>query len=96
MSQSIFRTKPLAKLLEKGYIKETGKKDLQMNPFIACCGLDCEKCEARLATINNDDSLRKKSRQGMVRTQQSGNHAAANINQFIACETDAKCVYLSR
>ena len=54
MSQSIFRTKPLAKLLEKGYIKETGKKDLQMNQFIACCGLDCEKCEARLATINNE------------------------------------------
>jgi hypothetical protein len=31
-----------------------------MNPYIACCGLDCEKCEARLATINNDDTLRKK------------------------------------
>lgn len=31
-----------------------------MNPFIACCGLDCEKCEARLASINNDDSLREK------------------------------------
>ena len=31
-----------------------------MNNFIACCGLDCEKCEARLATINNDDILRAK------------------------------------
>jgi len=31
-----------------------------MNPYIACCGLDCEKCEARLATINNDDALREK------------------------------------
>lgn len=31
-----------------------------MNMFIACCGLDCEKCEARLATINNDNDLRKK------------------------------------
>ena len=31
-----------------------------MNPYIACCGLDCEKCEARLATINNDDRLREK------------------------------------
>ena len=31
-----------------------------MNSFIAYCGLDCEKCEARLATINNDDGLRKK------------------------------------
>ena len=31
-----------------------------MNKFIAYCGLDCEKCEARVATINNDDSLRTK------------------------------------
>lgn len=31
-----------------------------MNKFIAYCGLDCEKCEARIATINNDDSLRQK------------------------------------
>ena len=29
-----------------------------MNKFIAYCGLDCEKCEARIATINNDDILR--------------------------------------
>ena len=31
-----------------------------MSKFIAYCGLDCEKCEARLATINNDDELRAK------------------------------------
>ena len=31
-----------------------------MNPFIAYCGLDCEACEARLATIGDDDGLRKK------------------------------------
>ena len=31
-----------------------------MNKFIAYCGLDCEKCEARIATINNDDELRVK------------------------------------
>lgn len=31
-----------------------------MNSYIACCGLDCEKCEARLATINNDNILREK------------------------------------
>lgn len=32
-----------------------------MNKLIACCGLDCEKCDARRATINNDDELRKKT-----------------------------------
>lgn len=31
-----------------------------MNPFIAYCGLNCETCDARLATIHNDNELRKK------------------------------------
>ena len=31
-----------------------------MKNLIAYCGLDCGTCEARLATINNDDELRKK------------------------------------
>ena len=31
-----------------------------MKDCIAFCGLNCENCEARLATINNDDALRKK------------------------------------
>ena len=31
------------------------------NLLIACCGLDCSQCEARLATINNDEELRKKT-----------------------------------
>ena len=30
-----------------------------MSRLIAKCGLDCEKCEARIATINNDDELRE-------------------------------------
>ena len=35
------------------------KKEEFMNRYIAYCGLDCEKCEARIATINNDNNLRK-------------------------------------
>ena len=31
-----------------------------MNKYIAYCGLDCENCEARIATINNDEALRRK------------------------------------
>ena len=31
-----------------------------MRDFIAYCGLDCEKCEVRLATIQNDDAQRQK------------------------------------
>ena len=38
---------------------DCSKEDLIMNDYIAYCGLDCETCEARLATVNNDDELRK-------------------------------------
>ena len=31
-----------------------------MNEYIAYCGLDCETCEARLATVNKDDALRQR------------------------------------
>jgi hypothetical protein len=30
-----------------------------MNKLIACCGLNCETCEARIATVKDDDQLRK-------------------------------------
>ncbi len=30
-----------------------------MDKLIAYCGLDCEKCEARMATINDDDNMRQ-------------------------------------
>ena len=32
-----------------------------MNDMIAYCGLDCEKCDAYLATINDDQSMREKT-----------------------------------
>ena len=32
----------------------------KMNKFTAYCGLNCESCEARLATVNNDYELVKK------------------------------------
>ena len=31
-----------------------------MDRLIACCGLDCGKCEARRATLEDDDALRVK------------------------------------
>lgn len=30
-----------------------------MEKIISCCGLDCATCDARIATIRNDDVLRK-------------------------------------
>ena len=32
-----------------------------MNKMIAYCGLDCEKCDAYIATKNNDQALREKT-----------------------------------
>lgn len=32
-----------------------------MNQLIGCCGLDCETCDARIATITNDNTLREKT-----------------------------------
>ena len=31
-----------------------------MDKFIAYCGLDCETCEARIATVTDDNVLREK------------------------------------
>ena len=31
-----------------------------MKDYIAYCGLDCEGCEARLATVHDDNELRRK------------------------------------
>ena len=31
-----------------------------MNDYIAYCGLDCKTCEARIATVNDDNDLRAK------------------------------------
>lgn len=32
-----------------------------MKQMIGYCGLDCEKCDAKLATVNNDQALREKT-----------------------------------
>ena len=32
-----------------------------MNQLIGCCGLDCETCDARIATLTNDSALREKT-----------------------------------
>lgn len=32
-----------------------------MKQLIACCGLDCEGCDARIATVGNDNELREKT-----------------------------------
>jgi len=31
------------------------------NQLISCCGLNCETCDARIATMKDDDNLRKET-----------------------------------
>jgi len=31
------------------------------NQLIACCGLDCGRCDARIATVTHDEALREKT-----------------------------------
>ncbi len=33
---------------------------MTMKELIACCGINCELCEARIATLNDDNEMRKK------------------------------------
>ena len=40
------------------FMEETMKNK---NQLIGCCGLDCEKCDARIATFTNDNALREKT-----------------------------------
>lgn len=32
-----------------------------MEKVISCCGLNCATCDARIATLNNDDELRRQT-----------------------------------
>ena len=52
-----------------------------MRDMIAYCGLDCEKCDAYLATIHNDYALREKT----ARLWAELNHAPI-LPEHINCE----------
>lgn len=60
--------------------------------MIAYCGLDCEKCDAYIATIHHDDALREKT----ARLWAELNHApiTAEMIHCMGCRTDgAKTPY---
>jgi len=66
-----------------------------MKTMIAICGLDCEKCDAYLATINNDQALREKT----AKLWSEMNHVTI-LPEHINCEgcrtNGAKTVYCDR
>lgn len=66
-----------------------------MKPLIACCGLDCENCDARIATVRNDNELREKTARLWSEMNHTPEITAATIN-CMGCRTDgAKFAYCS-
>jgi len=65
-----------------------------MKRLIAICGLDCEKCDAYIATKNNDQSLREKT----AKLWSKLNHTSI-LPEHINCEgcrmNGAKTVFCS-
>jgi hypothetical protein len=58
-----------------------------MKDLIACCGIDCESCGARIATVNNDNELREKTAQKWRLMYNNPDIAAESIN-CMGCRTD--------
>lgn len=66
-----------------------------MKPLIACCGLDCESCDARIATVNNDNELREKTAQKWSKLNNIPEITAETIN-CMGCRTNGpKTVFCS-
>ena len=66
-----------------------------MKRLIACCGLDCESCDARIATVRNDDELREKTARKWSEMNQAPEITAATIH-CMGCRTDGpKFAYCS-
>jgi hypothetical protein len=63
-----------------------------VNEYIAYCGLDCEACEARTATVNNDDVLRKKV--AALWSELNGIEITPEMINCAGCKIEgAKCVF---
>ncbi len=66
-----------------------------MKQLIACCGLDCESCDARIATVSNDDGLREETARKWSVMNNAPEITAATIN-CMGCRGDgAKFAYCS-
>ena len=63
-----------------------------MKELIAYCGLDCESCEARTATVRNDDALREKV--AALWSELNGMEITSEMINCVGCRIDgAKTPY---
>ena len=66
-----------------------------MKQLIACCGLDCESCDARIATVNNDSELKEKTAQKWSVMNNAPEITAETINCNGCRTSGAKFAYCS-
>ncbi len=66
-----------------------------MKQLIACCGIDCENCDARMATIANDNELREKTAQKWSVMNNTSEITAATINCMGCRANGIKFAYCS-
>ncbi|MBQ2596296.1 MAG: DUF3795 domain-containing protein [Oscillospiraceae bacterium] len=62
-----------------------------MKALIAYCGLDCEACDARIATLTNDDALRERT----AKRWSEWNHVEipAETIRCMGCRTEGEKFY---
>ena len=56
------------------------------NQLIGCCGLDCENCDARIATLTNDNTLREKT--AALQTELNGVPITAEMINCTGCRME--------
>ena len=62
-----------------------------MKNLIGYCGLDCEKCDAYIATQNNDQALREKT--AKYWSELNGVEITAEMINCDGCRTDGRKTY---
>lgn len=63
-----------------------------MDKPIACCGLNCGNCDARKATINNDDNLRREVSEKWCKMNNTDQITPETIN-CMGCRADGVKFY---
>jgi len=58
-----------------------------MKQLISCCGIDCENCDARIATVANDSELKEKTAQKW-RVMYNAPDITAESIYCMGCRTD--------
>lgn len=58
-----------------------------MNELISCCGLNCETCDAYIATVKNDDTLRAETAEKWQKMY-NANHITAEMINCMGCRPE--------